>query len=72
MIPSPEYESVRLFYIWVMRIGMIGLAALAGILWFCKRVPKFLFPATVVALGLLYMVAVSYTHLVICAMSMKI
>lgn len=56
MIPSPEYESVRLFYIWVMRIGMIGLAALAGILWFCKRVPKFLFPATVVALGLLYMV----------------
>ena len=54
-IPSPEYESVRLFYIWVLRLGIVFLAVLAGILWIYGKKPGWLFPATVICLGLFYM-----------------
>lgn len=54
-IPSPEYESVRLFYLWILRLGIVFLAALAGVQWFTKKRPVWLFPVTVLCLGLFYM-----------------
>lgn len=54
-IPSPEYESVRLFYIWVLRLGIVFLILLAGVLWFYGRKPSWLFPVTLTVLGIFYM-----------------
>lgn len=54
-IPSPEYEPVRVFYVWMLRLGVLFLAVLAGLLWFGKGKRPWLFPVTVICLGLLYM-----------------
>lgn len=54
-IPSPQYEAVRLFYIWVLRFGILFLALLAVVLWLWGKRPFWLFPAVVVCLGFLYM-----------------
>ena len=54
-IPSPEYESVRLFYIWILRLGILFLAVLAGILWVYGKKPGWLFPVTIICLGFFYM-----------------
>ena len=55
-IPSPEYESVRLFYIWVLRLGIVFLVLLAGVLWFYGKKPSWLFPVTLTVLGIFYMI----------------
>lgn len=54
-IPSPQYEAVRLFYIWVLRLGILFLILLAGVLWLWGKRPFWLFPTVVVILGIFYM-----------------
>ena len=54
-IPSPDYESVRLFYIWILQLGILFLAVLAGILWVYGKKPGWLFPVTIICLGFFYM-----------------
>ncbi|MEY8354055.1 DUF2142 domain-containing protein [Lachnospiraceae bacterium 54-53] len=54
-IPSPEYEAVRRFYWWLILFGCGFLACLGGALWIGGKIYPWLFPLTVVILGLFYM-----------------
>lgn len=58
-IPSPQYESVRRFYRWLIWGGCGFLACMGGALWIREKVHSWLFPLTVVILGLFYMVALT-------------
>ena len=58
-IPSPEFEAVRRFYWWLIVFGCGFLACLGGTLWILKDPPLFLFPGTVVVLGLFYMLVLT-------------
>lgn len=58
-IPSPEYESVRRFYWWILVFGCGFLAALGTALWIRKENGPWLFPAVVVILGLFYMLVLT-------------
>ena len=58
-IPSPEYEPVRRFYRWLILGGCGFLACMGGALWIREKVCSWLFPLTVVILGLFYMVVLT-------------
>lgn len=58
-IPSPEFEAVRRFYWWLIVFGCGFLACLGGTLWILKAPPLFLFPGTVLVLGLFYMLVLT-------------
>lgn len=58
-IPSPEYEVVRRFYWWIIVFGCGFLVCLGGFLWIKKEISFWLFPGTVVVLGLFYMLVLT-------------
>uniref|UniRef100_UPI000ABA67FA DUF2142 domain-containing protein n=1 Tax=Clostridium sp. NkU-1 TaxID=1095009 RepID=UPI000ABA67FA len=58
-IPSPEFEAVRRFYWWLIVFGCGFLACLGAALWIIKTPTFFLFPGTVVILGLFYMLVLT-------------
>lgn len=59
MIPSPANEAVRKLYLWVILLGCGFLLFLGGCLWIGKERPVWLFPVTLVVLGLFYMVVLA-------------
>ncbi len=58
-IPSPEFETVRRFYWWIIVFGCGFLAFLGGALWIGRESSFWLFPLTVVVLGLFYMLVLT-------------
>jgi uncharacterized membrane protein len=54
-IPSPEYEHIRKFYLWIIRLGCGFLLFIGACLWIKKKPSLWVFPAAVVGLGLFYM-----------------
>lgn len=58
-IPSPEFEAVRRFYWWLIVFGCGFLACLGGALWISRNIYFWLFPLTLVILGLFYMMVLT-------------
>lgn len=58
-IPSPEYETVRRFYWWIILFGCGFLALLGGGLWIKRETPSWLFPAVLIILGIFYMLVLT-------------
>lgn len=54
-IPSPEFEKVRRFYWWIIMFGCGFLAVTGVVLWTGKEMKSWLYPITLVGLGLFYM-----------------
>ncbi|MFT4104676.1 MAG: DUF2142 domain-containing protein [Lacrimispora sp.] len=54
-IPSPEYESVRSLYRWLLIFGSGFLVCQGIALWVLPKTGQWFFPLTVVILGIFYM-----------------
>jgi uncharacterized membrane protein len=56
-IPSPEFESVRRFYWWLILAGCGFLFCLGAVLWISKKLYSWIYPVVLVILGVFYLVA---------------
>lgn len=58
-IPSPEYEIVRRFYWWIIVFGCGFLAFTGAALWIKEEMSFWLFPLTLMVLGIFYMLVLT-------------
>lgn len=58
-IPSPQSEAVRRFYWWIIVLGCGFLGLLGGGLWISRKTYGWMYPLTLVTLGLFYMLVLT-------------
>lgn len=56
-IPSPAFEPVRRFYWWLIVFGCGFLFFLGALLWIKKKISYWMYPVTIIIIGLFYILA---------------